>query len=500
MRVMKIKITTENITGLSKEILSLLATYDIDIQRVEVETGLMHLATQELDKSIEREIATRLMQIKGVKWVESIALMPVNERNLFLNTILNAISDPVFGINNKGKIIYQNKQAQDSFVAGQKLVLIKDVFVEPNWASKIDVAAKNTLPININTIAGAMLVEVHGISQSNQKAIGAVLIFHKPENIATRSHIIQSVDMKGFDALVASDKQMKEIINRGKHLCNPHVPLVISGEAGVGKRTIAKAIHFASERKNKLFSSINCSTSKHAQMMEDLFGLAHPRHGKAGMLEIADGGTVYIHGVQDLSKACQVKLLNFIQTGEFNREGGKRIRKSSVKLIVSSPQPLNSYIETKQTLDELFYALDVTQLSIPPLRDRKADIEPFITHFLTEFTEQGGKEVQELSFAALNKLKSYYWPGNITQLKDILYKSCLLADGKTIEAEHIEIQGHVPIQSSLEDCNLPQAVAEFEKHFLQHWYQKYPSTRKLAAQLGVSHTTIAQKLNKYNVA
>ena len=499
MQIMKIKITTENITGLSKEILSLLASYDIDIQRVEVETGLMHLATQELEKTIEREIATKLMQIKGVKWVESIAVMPINERNLFLNTILNAISDPVFGINNKGEISYQNKQAQDSFKADKKLKLIKEIFVEKNWASKIDSAAKNTLPININTIAGAMLVEVRGISQNNQQSIGAVLIFHKPESITTRSHIIQSVDMKGFDALVAVDKQMKEIINRAKHLCNPHVPLVISGEAGVGKKTIAKGIHFASERKNKLFSSINCSTSKQAQMMEDLFGLAHPRHGKAGILEITDGGTVYINNVQDLSQACQAKLLHFIQTSEFKRVGGKELRKSSVKLIASSPQALSKYVENNQMSDALFYALDVTQLSIPPLRERKDDIEPLITGFLLEFKEQGGKVMQELSFAALSKLKSYYWPGNITQLKDIVYKACLLSEGQIIEDQHIEIDGHVHIQSSLEDCSLPQAVAEFEKHFLQHWYQKYPSTRKLAAQLGVSHTTIAQKLNKYNL-
>lgn len=496
---MKIKITTDNITGLSKEILSLIASYDIDIARVEVETGLMYLATEELEKTIEREIASKLMQINGIKWVESIAVMPVNERNLFLSTILNAISDPVFGINNKGAVSYQNKQAQESFVAESTIKHIKDIFVEKNWAKKIDIAAKNTLPININTIAGAMLVEVRGINQKDQKSIGAVLIFHKPENITTRSHIIQSVDIKGFDALVAVDKQMQEIINRGKHLCNPHVPLVIDGETGVGKKTIAKAIHYASERKNKLFSSINCSTSKHAQMMEDLFGLAHPRHGKSGILEIADGGTVYIHGVADLSHACQVKLLKFIQTSEFKRVGGKLKRNSSVKLIVSSPKPLQPYVENKQLNDSLFYALDVTSLSIPPLRDRKDDIEPLITSFLLAHEEQGGKVVAEVSFAALNKLKSYYWPGNITQLKDILYKACLLADGNIIEAEHIEIEGHVHIQSSLEDCSLPQAVAEFEKHFLQHWYQKYPSTRKLAAQLGVSHTTIAQKLNKYKI-
>jgi transcriptional regulator of aroF, aroG, tyrA and aromatic amino acid transport len=133
------------------------------------------------------------------------------------------------------------------------------------------------------------------------------------------------------------------------------------------------------------------------------------------------------------------------------------------------------------------------------LRERQDEIESFITYLLQQFEQQAGKNVSELTFDALNKIKSYFWPGNITQLKDVLYKASMITGGNTIDAQHIEIEGHVQIESSLDNRTLPQAVAEFEKHFIQHWYQKYSSTRKLAQYLGVSHTTIAQKLNKYEI-
>ncbi len=496
---MRIKLTTENITGLSKEVLSLLAEYDIDVKRIEVETGLMYLATEDLEKNIERDIASKLMQIKGVKWVENINLMPVNERNLFLNEILNAVSDPVLGINNKGRIIYQNTQAKISFSADKEVVTIKNIFNDPDWVNKVDSAATNVLPINIKTTAGSMLVEVRGIKQSGQKSIGAVLIFHKPENITARSHIIQGAEIKGFNGLIAYNKSMQEIINRARHISQTDVPLMLYGESGVGKKTIAQGTHVSSSRKNKLFSSINCTTSKQSQITRDLFGTASPTIGKAGLLEITDGGTLYIQGIQDMPNECQQKLFDFIQKGEFKRVGGKIKRHSKIKIIASSPLPLQNYVDNNQFSSDLFYTLDITHLQIPSLRDRQEDIEPLTTYFLTVFQSQGGKEVNEVSFAALNKIKSYYWPGNISQLKDILYKASLLTDSHTIDVDHIEIDGHVQIESNLDNRSLPQAVAEFEKHFLHHWYQKYSSTRKLAQKLGVSHTTIAQKLNKYDI-
>jgi len=498
---MKIKITAKNRLGLSKEILALLAESEIDVKKIEVQIGVMYLETEEIEKHIERQLATQIMQIQGVTWVEAIQLMPSYEQNLYLTSLLNAIGDPVFGINNKGMVIYQNDKAKETFqmADNKNIAALKDIFTESAWAAKIDTAASGSLPVNISTIAGSMLVEVRAVSQKNQKTIGAVLVFHKPENITTRSYVIDAADIQGFEALITDNGVMRDVIHRAEHMSQASVPLVIYGESGVGKKTIAQAIHYTSPRKNNLFSSLNCSSLKPLEIETELFGLAHPVSGKAGLLEISEGGTLYLQSIEEMTTECQSKLLKFIQNKQFKRVNGSKEKTADIKIIASCPLPLKQYVDNGQFNTDLFYALDITQLNIPPLRERKEDIEPLVAHFLLQLKNQGGKNFMGLSFEALNKVKSYFWPGNISQLKNILFKASMVAQDNTIEANDIEIDGHVHIESSLENRSLPQAVAEFEKHFLQHWYQKHPSTRKLAAQLGVSHTTIAQKLNRYKI-
>lgn len=495
---MRIKITAENKLGLNKKILSLLAENKIDIIKVDVETGLMYVESEQLDKHVERDLASKIMQIDGVKWVESIDLMPTKERNEFLASLLNAIADPVFGINNKGQIIYQNKTAKENFKL-KKNNTIKDIFSENNWAEKIDTAASGTLPVNIETISGSMLVEVRTISQKNQKNIGAILIFHKPEDITTNLHVIDGANIKSFNTLINKNSEMHDIISRAKHMSNTQVPLIIYGESGVGKKTIAQAIHHNGTRKNKLFSSLNCSTCKPSKLQIKLFGLAHPVNSKAGLLELSDGGTIYLKSIQDMTEECQTKLLDFIQYGEFNRIDEQIKRKVDVKIIVSAPSTLKNFVDANQFNRNLFYALDISHLIVPPLRERPEDFEPLIVLLLKQFKNQGNIGNKQLSIEALSKVKSYFWPGNITQLKDMLYKSCLTNNEEIINSKQLEIEGHIQVENNLEKRNLPQAVAEFEKHFLHHWYQKYTSTRKLAQQLGVSHTTIAQKLKKYGI-
>lgn len=307
---MRIKITTDNRLGLSKEILALLAENDIDVKKVEVEIGLMFVETEPVEKHLAATIASRLMKIPNVKWVENISLMPTRERNLFLTSLLNAITDPVVGVNNKGHIIYYNDMAGENFkISENKLTELKDIFQQEDWASIVDTAVSGNMPVNIKTVSGSMLVEVQAITQNSQKTVGAVLVFHKPESITTRSHLIEGAEISGFDKLISYDEKMLDVINRASHMGNIDTPLIIYGESGVGKKTIAQAIHHSGKRKNMLFSTIDCSVSNPQQLEVELFGLANPVSGKAGLLEISDGGTVFIRSIADMPENCQKNYL-----------------------------------------------------------------------------------------------------------------------------------------------------------------------------------------------
>ena len=495
---MKIKITTENKVGLSKEVLSLLSENEVHVKTLEVESGQIHIETEKIEKTLERNIASRLMKINGIKWVESISDMPKHEHNLFLASLLNAINDPVFAINNKGKISYQNHKAQKLFNL-KNLSNVKDIFTHSDWATKIDTAASLKTPLNIKTIAGSMLVEVRATKEAGNKAIGAALVFQCPDSILKRSLAINNIKLKGFDNLVVKSPVMQDIVNRAKHMSNTPVPLVLYGEPGVGKKTLAQAIHYSGKRKNHLFSSFDCATTPSFQIESELFGLSNPKNNKPGLFEISDGGTVYLKSIQEMPYHCQIKLLKFIESNTLVDTNSPNTKQVNIKIIASSPLNLKSYIQNNKFNSDLFYALDNTNLLIPALSERKEEIESFCNHFLNHFKEHTTKQFEGLSIEALNKIKSFNWPGNILQLKNVLYNAIQSSNESTILPHNIDIDGHIHLEKSLDNRSLPEAVAEFEKHFLQHWYKKHTSTRKLASHLGVSHTTIAQKLNKYRI-
>jgi transcriptional regulator of aroF, aroG, tyrA and aromatic amino acid transport len=194
-----------------------------------------------------------------------------------------------------------------------------------------------------------------------------------------------------------------------------------------------------------------------------------------------------------------MKLLRLLEKKWFYHVNGTNKKLADIKIIASSPLPLKHYVKTNQFNPELYYALDITHLNIPALRQRKEDIEILANQFLTQISLNDKHKCKILSSEALEKITSYNWPHNLNQLKNQLYKASKSSQDNIIESNDIIIDDYIPLERSIAKASLPDAVADFEKQFLKQWYKKHTSTRKLASVLGVSHTTIAQKLNKYGI-
>lgn len=484
---MKLSITTENKLGITDDILALLKTQQADLQKLEVEDGKIYLQTHNLDKATQGTLASQIMRVPGVKWVNQIDVLPGVATQQMLASLMQVMPDPVLGVNSKGQIAYANGAAEQRFginLKDQKPVPMQGVFTQAGWQDKLNAAAESKLPVNIETVGGTLLLEVQSIKGAGDKPVAAMLLFRDHEKIQASSYVVQGEQIDGLKNLVFNSESFAQTVQKAKRVAVVDAPINIVGELGTGKTLLAHACHSLSDRGHHMFTVIDCQAMKAEPMEQLLFG----RNNRPGVLSLNREGTVFFSHVEFMPNHVQEKLTKFFhQAGE----NGPRI-------MTSSSRRLGQYQESGQMNNRWVELINVLRLNVLPLRERLADIEPLAMYFLQQMNQEIGRN-HILNDDAVSKMKRYYWPGNVSQLRQCLYKAVMVNRSGEITAADLDLDGAVSLSTDLENLTLQEAVDEFEKQFMQHWYQKYPSTRKLARQLGVSHTTVAQKIKKHQL-
>ncbi len=244
-------------------------------------------------------------------------------------------------------------------------------------------------------------------------------------------------------------RDLYEIV--GKVAASDASTVLIEGESGVGKDVLADLIHRSSRRAGARFTDINCAALPETLLESELFG--HEKGAftdavvqKPGLLETADGGTVFLDEIGEMSLASQVKLLRVLERRTFRRVGGVKDIVVDVRIIAATNRDLAAQVKRGTFREDLYYRLQVVPLYVPPLRQRREDILPLAEHFLAEFNERFGKRFASIAPAAARQLEEHPWPGNIRQLRNAMERSVLLEDGKTLHPEHL----HMVVQTSAE--------------------------------------------------
>ncbi|HEY7817537.1 MAG TPA: sigma-54 dependent transcriptional regulator, partial [Vicinamibacteria bacterium] len=246
------------------------------------------------------------------------------------------------------------------------------------------------------------------------------------------------------------------------------VPVIIYGESGTGKELVARAIHYTGKRADRPFVVENCGAIPENLIENELFGhvkgaYTDARTDQKGLFEEAHGGTLFLDEIGELPLPLQVKFLRVLQDGEFKRIGSTRAIKVDVRVIAATNKDLIQAISEKTFREDLFYRLNVIPIHLPPLRDRKEDIPLLINHFLTEFNKELGKNVEGFSPAAIQKMMTYQWPGNIRELKNKVKQAMVLTRNNVITAEDLFF--HVPVSSN-KFQSFKEAKREFEKEYI----------------------------------
>ncbi len=334
--------------------------------------------------------------------------------------------------------------------------------------------------------------------------------FERERLIAENRYLHQELEGRySFSGIVGSSKAMQQVFDVAASVAHSNANVLITGESGTGKELIARSIHFNSPRKEKPFIVLNCAALSESVLESELFG--HERgaftgalHQKKGRFELADQGTLFIDEVGEMSLAAQVKLLRVIQEHEFERVGGNRTIKVDVRIVAATNKNLEQEVKAGRFREDLFYRLNVVNIELPPLRERREDIEPLAAHFLEKYTRETGKKIEQISPKALACLVAHDWPGNVRELENVIERAVVLAKGNVLTPRDFPqgIQSRDQICLSLPESggSLTEILEDLERQLIIQTLNREGRSQTRAAEvLGIKRTTLRYKLEKYKL-
>lgn len=299
---------------------------------------------------------------------------------------------------------------------------------------------------------------------------------------------------------------MRRIYDLTEKICNFNATVLITGESGVGKELVARSLHDKSlMRKDKKFVAVNCGAIPETLLESELFGYVEGaftgavKGGKAGLFEVANGGTVFLDEVGELSLDLQVKLLRALESRTITRVGSSEEIHLDINVVAATNRDLEKAVADGIFRDDLYYRLNVISIEIPPLRERKDEIAPLALKFVKQYNKQYGID-KKLKYEVIRELEEYDWPGNIRQLKNVIERMVVVSDGDYIEIPDLPwLDSEQHSESYNEQLSLQGQLNEFEREILKKAKEKYGSSRAIGKALKVDQSTIVRKLNKYKL-
>ena len=413
-----------------------------------------------------------------------------------IEPILKAMSDAVCLMDQYGNIIYENPLYQIMLKRGNAEIVsdAKEIYVEGEKAGRV--------------------IVYHDISEVNR-------LRRELERLNQR---LRKVERKyTFKDIIGSNEKLQEVINTARIAAMTPATIMLRGESGTGKEIFANAIHNASPRRNERFVKINCASIPDELLESELFGYKEgaftgaQRGGKKGLLQEADHGSVFMDEIGDISPRMQVKLLRALQEREVMPVGSTEAVPIDVRIICATNKPLEKMIETGEFREDLYYRLNVFPINIPPLRERKDDIEAISIYLLNQYNDYYGRNVSSIEPAAIKLLQQSDWLGNVRELENILSRALInmTEDEQVLTKEEIKLQftgkgeglrrakrGSNTSENILENlpADLHAALETMETMCIKRAIDECNGDKnKAAVQLGIPVRTLYYKCKKLDI-
>jgi two-component system, NtrC family, response regulator AtoC len=317
-------------------------------------------------------------------------------------------------------------------------------------------------------------------------------------------------DEGAIPGIIGKSQSLQNILGTVRKVADYKSTVLLLGESGTGKELLARALHAQSVRKKGPFVAINCGAIPETLLESELFGhvkgaFTDASRNKPGLIEEANGGTLFLDEIGELPLSLQVKLLRFLQEDEIRRVGDTKDVKIDCRVVGATARDLTEMVKAGTFREDLYYRLNVLQLRIPPLRERKDDIPILVEHFVQKYQERLGRPAMTVSRDALRVLMDYQWPGNIRELENTIERAMVLADGERIELDALpeKLREEKPTSPGPllgEELSIKKTVRTIERELIRRSLEKTGGNRTRAAELlEISHRALLYKIKEYGL-
>ena len=432
------------------------------------------------------------------------------------NVILDSISEGVFTVDLDWRITSFNRAAEEITGIQRKKAIgqhCKDVL-------RADVCESDcTLAATIQTGQPIMNKVVHIIDAQGKKravavstallkdttgeVIGGVETFRDMSIIEQLRKEIEG--RYSYEDIISQSNKMQNLFAILPNIAESDTTVLIEGESGTGKELFARAIHNLSFRKDKPFVAVNCGALPDTLLESELFGykagaFTDAKKDKPGRFALAEGGTIFLDEIGDVSAAVQVKLLRVLQEKTYEPVGAVSSVKADVRIITATNKKLDQLVQQGKFRDDLYYRINVMKLELPLLRDRKEDIPLLIEHFISRFNRLHNKNICCVTNEVTAALLAYDYPGNVRELENIIEHCFVLCEGEIIEAKHLPASVLPALKTDKIESDSPATIKQMEIALISQSLQRNNGNKTAAAkELGIDKSTLFRKLKVYDI-
>jgi DNA-binding NtrC family response regulator len=317
----------------------------------------------------------------------------------------------------------------------------------------------------------------------------------KSENETLKNKVIS---LENIEDLIGNSKAMIEVLKQVESVAQSNSSVIITGESGTGKELIARAIHSNSSRKFFPLVTVHCGALSEDLLESELFGhekgaFTGAMYNRKGRFEMADGGTIFLDEIATISSKMQIELLRILESKSFVRVGGSKELKSDFRVICATNRDLKKMVEEGIFREDLYYRLNVVNITIPPLRERVDDIPILVDYFIRKYCTSMSRDLISIDAAALQRIEEYDFPGNVRELENMIERAIVIGNGKEIRLKDLPLEKDI-----ISDSN--DSLYEVEKKYVAQTLKKYDwNISRTAKALKIDRVTLYNKIKKYKL-